>query len=193
MTQDRSIRRLVRRETHSSRAAASVLTAAVLAAVFLWLALESVLALLGEDPALASPGQLGQWLTGLPANTIPAGLAAAGAGLAILGLILLGAALTGGRRHRRALRSDRSAVVADDEVIAAAVSRRAGHAAGLSPGQVTTTVSGRSVRVRVRPTSGLPVDREAVQAAVDGELRAHQLDRPVSPAVQIMREGALAQ
>ncbi|MGP4033312.1 DUF6286 domain-containing protein [Pseudarthrobacter sp. 1C304] len=193
MKQERSIRRLVRRETHSSRAAASALTAMVLAAVFLWLALESVLALLGEDPALASPGQLVRWLTGLPANTIPAGMVAAGAGLALLGLLLLGAALAGGRRSRRALRSDRSAVVVDDEVIAAAVSRRAGLAAGLSPGQVTTTVSGRSVRVRVRPTSGLPVDREAVQAAVDGELLAYQLDRRVSPTVQVMREGALAQ
>jgi hypothetical protein len=193
MKQEQFIQRLVRRETHSSRAAASVLTASALAAMFLWLALESVLALLGEDPALASPGQLGRWLTGLPANTIPFGMAAAGAGLALLGLLLLGVALAGGRRSRRALRSDRSAVVVDDEVIAAAVSRQARLAAGLSPGQVTTTVSGRSVRVRVRPTSGLPVDREAVQAAVDGELLAYGLDRRVSPTVLVSREGALAQ
>lgn len=193
MSQERSIRRLVRRETHSSRAAVSALTAAVLAAGFLWLALETVLALLREDPLLAGPGQLGRWLTGLPANTLPAWLVAAGAGLAVLGIFLLGAALAGGRRSRRSLRSERSAVVVDDEVIAAAVSRRARLAVGLTPGQVTSTVSGRTVRVLVRPTSGVPVDRDAIHAAVDGELLAYQLDRRVAPTVRVMSEGVVGQ
>jgi len=193
MNQERSIRRVVRRETHSSRAAASILTAALLAAGLLWLAVEAVLALLRESPLLASPGQLGRWLTGLPANTVPAGLVAAGAGLAMLGLFLLGAALLGGRRPRRSLRSGRSAVVVDDAVIAAAVSRRARLAAGLTPGQVTTTVSGRSVRVQVRPTSGVPVDRDAVHGAVDRELHSYELDRPATPTVHVLKEGAVGQ
>lgn len=193
MSHERLIRRLVRRETHSSRAAASILTAAVLAAVFLWLALETVLALLQENPLLVGPGQLGRWLTGLPANTVPAGLVVAGAGLAMLGLLLLGAALAGGRRSRRSLRSERSAVVVDDEVIAAALSRRARLAAGVPSGQVTTTVSGRSVRVQVRPTSGVRVDRDAIHAAVEGELDAYQLDRRIVPAVRVMSEGAVGQ
>lgn len=193
MSHERLIRRLVRRETHSSRAAASILTAAVLAAVFLWLALETVLALLQENPLLVGPGQLGRWLTGLPANTVPAGLVVAGAGLAMLGLLLLGAALAGGRRSRRSLRSERSAVVVDDEVIAAAVSRRARLAAGLTPGQVTSTVSSRSVTVQVRPTSGVPADRDAIHAAVDGELAAYRLDRRLAPSVRILKEGVLGQ
>ncbi|BCW73091.1 DUF6286 domain-containing protein [Arthrobacter sp. NicSoilB8] len=193
MSQDRAIRRLVRRETHSSRAGASVLTSGVLAAVFLWLALESALALLQENPLLASPDRLGRWLAGVPANTLPAGLTAAGAGLAVLGLVLLAAAITPGRRARHAVHSARSAVVVDGEVIASAVSRRARLAAGLAPGQVTTTVGKRAVRVLVRPTSGVSVDRNAVAAAVRDELAAYALDRPIAPTIHIVREGALGQ
>ena len=193
MSGERSIRRLVRRETHSSRAAPSIAAAAVLAAVFLWLALESVLELLGGNALLAGPGQLGRWLAGVPAATLPAGLVAAGAGLAFLGVLVLSTALRGGRRPRRPLHSERSAVVVDDEVIAAAVSARARLAAGLAPGQVTTTVGHRSVHVRVRPTSGLPVDGAAISSAVESELAGYAMDRRLAPRVTISREGVLGQ
>ena len=193
MSQERSIRRLVRRETHSSRAAVSALTAAVLAAGFLWLALETVLALLREDPLLAGPGQLGRWLTGLPANTLPAWLVAAGAGLAVLGIFLLGAALAGGRRSRRWGRRRRPARRGAVAGQAPPGGRGGPRARGRSPGQVTSTVSGRTVRVLVRPTSGVPVDRDAIHAAVDGELLAYQLDRRVAPTVRVMSEGVVGQ
>lgn len=193
MNQNPATRRILRRETHSSRATVSAVTAILLAVLFLWLALETVLGLLGEPALLAAPGQLWRWLTGLPQATIPAGLAAAGAGVALLGLALLLTALAGGRRSRRALESDRTAVVVDDEVIAAAVSRRARLAAGLTPGQVTSTVSSRSVTVQVRPTSGVPADRDAIHAAVDGELAAYRLDRRLAPSVRILKEGVLGQ
>ena len=193
MSGERSIRRLVRRETHSSRAAASIAAAAVLAAVFLWLALESALELLGQNALLAGPGQLGRWVAGIPAATLPAGLVAAGAGLALLGVLVLATALRVGRRPRRPLPSERSAVVVDDDVIAAAVSARARRTAGLAPGQVTTTVGRRSVHVRIRPTSGLPVDRAAVSAAVASELTGYAMDRRIAPRVTISREGVLGQ
>lgn len=193
MNGDRTIRRLTRRETHSSRAAVSAAAAMVLAAVFLWLALEAVLALLGQDAVLVGPEQLGRWLVGIPATTIPAGLTAAGGGLALLGLFLLGTALRIGRRSRRALGSDRSAIVVDDEVIAAAVSARARRAAGLAPGQVTTTVGLRTAQVLIRPTSGVPVDREAVNAAVESELTGYALDRRIVPRITVSKEGVLGQ
>ncbi|RKR15537.1 DUF6286 domain-containing protein [Arthrobacter oryzae] len=193
MSQHRVIRRLVRRETHSSRAAASALTAGALAAIFLWLALEAVLALLQQSPLLASPDRLGRWLAGVPANTPPAGLVAAGAGLAALGLVLFAAAATPGRRSRHAVHSDRSAVVVDDEVIASAVSLRARLTAGLARGQVSTTVGRRAVRVLVRPTSGIPADRDKIGTAVDAELATYALDRRITPSIHISREGALGQ
>jgi len=193
MSKDAASRRLTRRETHSSRAIPSIVTASLLIAVFLWLTLEAVLWLLKDQPLLASPAQLLEWLIGLPVNTTQAGMVAAGAGLGILALVLLGLALGTGRRQRRALGSERAAVVVDHEVIAAAVSRTARRAAGLAPGQVTTTVGGRSVRVQVRPTSGEPLVMEDIQAAVDGELAAYALERPVRSTVQILNEGAVGQ
>lgn len=187
------IGRMVRRETHSSRARVSIVAATILMAVFLWMALEAVLWLLKDQPMLASPAQLLRWLTGLPANTIPAGMIAAGVGVGLLGLLLLGTALGRGRRPRRALASDRSAVVVDDDVIAAALSRRTRLAANLAPGQVTTSVGGRSVRVQVRPTSGVPLDVGNIKTAVDGELATYALDRQVASSVRVMDEGAVGQ
>ncbi|MCD4851800.1 hypothetical protein LN996_13345 [Arthrobacter sp. AK01] len=193
MKQDRVIRRMIRRDTHSSRSIPSVVAASLLLITFLWLALESVLWLLKDQPLLASPAQLRKWLLDLPANTIPAGMTAAGVGLGILGLLIIGIAVGKGRRPRRALASDRTATVVDDDVIAAAVSSKARLAAGLAPGQVTTTVGGRSVRVQVRPTSGVPLNLESIKTALDGELAAYALDRPVKHSVRVLNEGAVGQ
>ncbi|MCF3140631.1 hypothetical protein LRQ04_15350 [Paenarthrobacter sp. AR 02] len=193
MTQDRTLRRLVRRETHSSRALPSIIVASILLLVFLWLAAESVLWLLNDRPLLASPAHLRQWLVGLPGSTVPAGLTAAGVGVGILGLLLVSVAVGKGRRARRALASDRIATVVDDNVIAAAVSSTSRLAAGLAPGQVTTTVGGRSVRVQVRPTSGVSLDLASIKTALDGELAAYALDRQVTGKVRVANEGAVGQ
>ncbi|WP_159706368.1 hypothetical protein [Arthrobacter sp. 18067] len=193
MKQDRTIRRMIRRETHSSRSVPSMVAASILLVTFLWLALESVLWLLKDQPLLAGPAQLREWLVGLPANTIPAGMTAAGVGVGTLGLLITGLAVGRGRRPRRALASDRSATVVDDDVIAAAISSQARLAADLAPGQVTTTVGGRSVRVQVRPTSGVPLDLASIKTALDGELAAYALDRPVTSNVRILNEGAVGQ
>ena len=75
---------------------------------------------------MPAPAQLRQWLLDLPANTIPAGMTAAGVGLGILGLLIIGIAVGKGRRSRRALASERTATVVDDDVIAAAVSSKPG-------------------------------------------------------------------
>lgn len=51
----------------------------------------------------------------------------------------------------------------------------------------------RAVRVQVRPTSGIFADRDKIGTAVDAELAAYALDRPLAPSVHISREGALGQ
>jgi hypothetical protein len=91
------------------------------------------------------------------------------------------------------LHSGRSAVVADAGVIASALSRRARLSAGLAAGQVTTTVGKRAVRVLVRPTSGVAVDRNAIVAAVDDELATYSLNRRLTPTIHISTEGAPGQ
>ncbi|QOT17372.1 hypothetical protein [Paenarthrobacter sp. YJN-5] len=193
MSKDVTIRRLVRRENHSSRAVPSIVVASLLMVASLWLALESVLWLLKDQPLLASPAEMFRWLIELPANTTPTALVASGAGLGILALVLFGLAFGRARRQRLTLGSQRAAVVVDHEVIAAAVSRKVRRPAGLAPGQVTTTVGGRSVRVQVRPTSGEPLVPAGIQATVDGELAAYALDRPVRSSVNILNEGAVGQ
>ncbi|MFE4195592.1 hypothetical protein ACFRJ9_06990 [Paenarthrobacter sp. NPDC056912] len=193
MKEDRTTKRLIRRETHSSRALPATVAAAVLTVVFLWLALESTLWLLKDKPLLAGPAQMLGWLKDLPATTVPAGLTAAGIGLGIVGLLLLGSGVGAGRRSRRALASDRSAVVVDDDVIAAAVSSTSRLAANLAPGQVTTTVGGRSVRVHVRPTSGVPLELETITTAVDGELAAYAPNRRLTSSVRVTNQGVVGQ
>ncbi|WP_369745404.1 hypothetical protein [Paenarthrobacter sp. AMU7] len=135
MNQDRTQRRMIRRETHSSRALPSILSACILMVVFLWLAVEAVLWILKDQALLASPAQMLQWLVDLPVTTLPVGMATAGAGLGILGLLLLGLAVGRGRKARRSLASRRAAVVVDDDVIAAALSNTTRLAAGLAPGR----------------------------------------------------------
>ncbi|MBP2268512.1 hypothetical protein J3A64_003976 [Pseudarthrobacter sp. PvP004] len=193
MSKDPAVRRLVRRETHSSRAVPSIVAASILLVACLWLTLEFILWLLKDQPLLASPAQLFRWLMELPRTTIPLGMTGAGAGLVLVGLVLLGLALGKGRKRRRAFGSDRAAVVVDDEVLAAALSGKVRLAAGLSPGQATTTVSARSVLIRVRPTSGHPLVGEDIRAVADSELASYGLGRKVKTNVQILHEGAVGQ
>lgn len=184
------ISRMVRRELHSSRAVASVTTATAAAGLLLWLALETALSAAGQQAVIARPLDAGRWLAG---TVSPSLLTAAGAGLGLAGVLFVVLAVAPGRRPRHALGSNRAAVVADHEVIAAAVSRAARRQAGVSPGQVSTTVGSRTVSVTVQPTSGIPVDVDAVKAAVDGELGTYALRRRMRSSVRITTKGALGQ
>jgi hypothetical protein len=176
-------RRIARRTTHSSRAVASVVTAALLIVVLVWVGTETVLSALGAPALLVSPVRMGQWLAAVPANTAPPVLVGAGAGLTLVGVVFVLLGILPGSRARHALPSDRSAVVVDDDVIAAALSRTARQAAGLVPGQVTTVVGRNSAELRIRPTSGVPLDEAAVEEAVHRELASYGV-RP-EPAVRI--------
>lgn len=185
------IRWIGHRETHRSRALASIITAVVLTLLLLWLCTETVLALTGNSALVASPDQLGQWLAGLPATTLPAGLVAAGGGLVLAGLIYLVLALRPGHRSRHILASDRTAVVVDDDVIAAAVSRRARTAAGLAPEQVSTTIGTRTVDVLIYPSSGTEADAAAAEAAVRDEIARYGIPTPPRIKVRTSTKGAL--
>lgn len=187
------INRMVRRELHSSRAVASATTAAAAAGLLLWMALETALSAAGQPAVVARPLDAGRWLADAAVSAAPSLLTAAGAGLGLAGLLLLMLAVAPGRRPRHALGSSRAAVVADHEVIAAAMSRAARRQAGLAPDQVSTTVGSRSVRVTIQPTSGIPVDADAVKAAVDGELATYALRRRMRSSVHVTTKGALGQ
>ena len=83
----------------------------------------------------------------------------------------------------------RAAVVADDEVIASALARHAARAANTNPDNTLVSVSARQAIVRLTPTSGTPVQREAVADAVREQLAALELTTPVRCSVIIASSG----
>ncbi|WP_019481949.1 DUF6286 domain-containing protein [Arthrobacter sp. TB 23] len=184
-------RRLLRRETHSSRAGASVTAAVVGLLGLAWLGTEAVLSLLDQPPLVANPPSMLQWAADLPESTLPWGLAAVGIGLALIGLVLLLVAVTPGTKALHVVDQDRTAVVVDSEVIAAAVSRRTRQEAGLDPDQVSTRVDRRRITVDVRPTSGSPLDESTIRSAVEDELSGYGLRPEPTVRINIRHEGAL--
>ncbi|MGW9413627.1 DUF6286 domain-containing protein [Arthrobacter cupressi] len=170
--QDPGIRTILRRETRSSRAVAAGAAAVLVIAVCVYGLLESALRVIGQPPWLIDPQTAAERLVDLPAGIPPLLLGATGAVLAMFGLVFLLNAVLPGRRARHLLEDRRVGIVVDDEVIASSLARRARAAANVTQEQVMVVVSQRLVVVNVRPTSGVPVREEAVQSAVEDELRA---------------------
>ena len=188
-----STARLVRRELYSSRALPSVVTAAVLIAGCLVLLFEAVLKAVGDRPFLLDVEAVAAWLGTLPGG-VPASLLGAGSVLlVVLGALLLLLALLPGRRARYTIPNERAAVVVDAEVVASSLARRARVAAGVAPEQVLVTVGRGSVTVQIRPTSGTPVDADAVRAAVADDLRRSSIEPEPRIAVVVAESGVIGQ
>lgn len=166
------MRRVVYRETHSSRAAAATVAAVLVMGLAGYGLLESALRAIGQPAWLIEPQVAAERIVALPAGLPPLLLGAAGAVVAMVGLFFLLNAVLPGRRARHVLNGPgmSSAVVVDDEVIASALARSARLAANVTPEQVMVVVAQRQVIVNVRPTSGVPVAENAVLAAVQAEL-----------------------
>jgi hypothetical protein len=188
-----STARLVRRELHSSRAVPSVITAVVLILGCLVLLFEAVLHAVGDEPFLVDLEGAAAWIGALPGN-VPASLLGAGAVLlVVLGLLLLLLAILPGRRARYTIPDARAAVVVDAEVVASSLARRARVAAGVAPEQVLVTVGRTSVTVQIRPTSGVPVDADAVRRAVADDLRRSSIAPEPAISVVVAESGVIGQ
>ena len=188
-----TIKWIVRRETHAARTV-PVITAAVLGILFcLYVLLESVLQTLGQEEWLIDPGTFARWLADLPRDADPLFLGLAGALIFLAGLWFFLMAVLPGRRARYAIPNPRAAVVVEAEVLAASLARRARLTAGVSPDQVLVTVGRDRIDVRIRPTSGIPVDSDAVRAAVEGELELTGLQPQPAVQVQVSTMGAIGQ
>lgn len=191
MTTNQPVSRIGRREMHSSRAVASVLAASVLILVSAWVGVEAVLSAVGQRPLLVSPLQMADWAAGVPGKTEPSVLLAAGAVLALAGLVLVLLGVLPGRRSRHRLPGDHAAVIVDDDVIAAALSRVAYQRGRLVPEQVTTTVARRRIDLLIRPTSGVPVDEVLIREAVQAELTRYGLTPSPRLSIRISHQGAV--
>ncbi|GAA2125933.1 hypothetical protein GCM10009825_02620 [Arthrobacter humicola] len=163
--------RILKRETHSSRAVVSVMAAALVIVVCGYALLETAVRAFGQPPWLIDPQTAAERAVALPAGIPPLLLGVSGAVVAMAGLFFFLNAVLPGRRARHLLADRRAGVVVDDEVIAAALARRARLAANVTQGQVMVIVSRNRVEVNVRPTSGVPLRPDAVLEAVRRELQ----------------------
>jgi uncharacterized membrane protein len=169
---------ILKRETHSSRAVASIIAAILVAALCGYALLETAVRAVGQPPWLVDPEAAAEHVAALPEGVPPLLLGALGAVVVMAGLFFFLNGVLPGRRARHVVQDRRAAVVVDDEVIASALARRARVAANVSQDQVMVTVSRQQVQVSVRPTSGVPLSPDAVLAAVQDELR----DMALSPS-----------
>lgn len=171
------MRRVVYRETHSSRAAVATVAAVLVMGLAGYGLLESAVHAIGQPAWLIEPQLAAERIVALPAGIPPLLLGASGAVVAMVGLFFLLNAILPGRRARHVLNGtgSSSAVVVDDEVIASALARSARLVANVTPEQVMVVVSRRQIIVNVRPTSGVPVAEAAVLAAVQDELSGMSL------------------
>ncbi|KIS28889.1 hypothetical protein TV39_01825 [Arthrobacter sp. SPG23] len=165
------MRRILDRETRSSRAGVSGVAAVLVILLCGYGLLEAAVRAVGQPPWLIDPQTAAERIIALPQGMPPLLLAVLGAVTAMAGLFFLLNAVLPGRRARHLLPDPRAGVVVDDEVIASALARRARLAANVTQEQVMVVVSQRQVTVNVRPTSGVPVSENAVLAAVLEELR----------------------
>ena len=163
--------RILKRETHSSRAVVSVMAAALIMLVCAYALLETAVRAIGQPPWLVDPLTAAEAVVALPAGAPPLLLGVTGAVVTMAGLFFFLNAVLPGRRARHLLPDRRVAVVVDDEVIAAALARQARLAANVTPEQVMVVVSRNRVAVNVRPTSGVPLRSDAVLEAVRRELQ----------------------
>lgn len=168
--EDPEMSRILRRETHSSRAGAAVIAAVLVIVLCLYALLEAGVRAVGQPPWLIDPTTAAGRIIALPEGIFPLLLGASGAVVAMVGLFFFLHAVLPGRRARHLLRDRRTAVVVDDEVLASALARRARTAANVTQEQVMVVVSRQLVVVNVRPTSGSRVSEEAVLTAVRAEL-----------------------
>jgi hypothetical protein len=188
MSTDSTYRRLVRRETHSSRAGIAITIAVLLILVLAWLGTEAVLAAVGAAPLLLAPADLAS--SALQGASAPAGaLVAIGVVVALVGLVLVILGIAPGRRGRRGASVGRTAAVVDDRVIARSLALTASHAGDVSPDQVDVTVSTRQALVRLTPSSGYTPDKASIEEAVRAELAGYDYTPQLTAKVTLAKDG----
>ena len=181
-------KRLMRRETHSSRSVVAIGLASVIIAGCLYSGTELVLELTGRPPLVAAPSDVVRTVSQI--NQIaPAILFTVGVLVAVAGLVLVLVALLPGRRARHEAASQRAAVVVDDEVVTAALTRKAAAAARQDPANVDVSVSRHSATVRITPESGTVPDRFTAAKAIAEAIAYDALRPSLEPTVVITQTG----
>lgn len=182
--------RFLRRETHRSRSAAEIVVLTVIALVAAYVGTEAVLAVLGAAPLLIAPSDLLAALVGV-GELATGALIGIAVGTGLLALILLVLALAPGARARHTIADDRLAVVVDDGVIASALARSARTIARSRREDTSASIGRRTAVVSITPASGIGVDRDAVQKALDEELERIAPQPATRASVRIADSGRI--
>jgi hypothetical protein len=181
------LRRVVRRETHSPRTAATAIVLVCIALAAIFTGIEIVLSLLGRHPLLIAPGAALDRLRTLPEDGPRAAVIVGGAIIAVIGMLLIWLAVSPGRRPKHELALSAShAVVVDNAVIASAVADRVRRELDLSKGGAVVGVGHWSADVTVRPEPGQNVEKATVQDVVEAELARYDLSPRVRAHVRIL-------
>ena len=153
MTNEQAMyRRVLRRETHASRTASSMLIASIGAVLLIALLAGGVWWLVDGGFRDAAT----RWFGGISLGIQqPAVLFGIGGVFTVLAIVLLALALSPGRRARRARTTDRTALLVDDGVIADSIATAVARRAGVDRNRVAVFVGRRRVEVRITPTSGV--------------------------------------
>jgi hypothetical protein len=187
MSTSTTYRRILRRETHSSRSGIAVTLAVLLILVFAWIGTESVLAAVGTAPLLVAPADAASAVLG--AAGAPVGtLTAIGVVVAIIGLVLIVVSLAPGRRGRRAAGADRTAAVVDDRVIARSLARTASFAGDVHPDRVNVSVGKKVALVEIDPVTGRTADLRSIEEAVRDEISGYDYTPALRPRVKLSKK-----
>jgi len=174
------LKRVVRRETHSARSAATVIVLGLVGVASIYVGAEIVLHLLGAAPLLVAPGGALTWLREMPDHSNGM-IVTGGLVTIVVGVVLLWLALGPGRRPKHELAHSSHAVIVDNGVIASSIAERVRRELDLSKGAVVVGVGHRSADVSVRPEPGQAVDKNQVRVVAEAALDDYRL----SPAVKV--------
>ncbi|MDF2665750.1 MAG: endonuclease [Microbacterium sp.] len=184
---DTVLRTVVRRETHSPRTVAMLVVVVLALLVLAYAVVEIVLALLGQQPLLVSPGAALNAVVQAPTALQPVAFIVGGLVLALVGLIVVILALKPGRLTRHEMAWGERAVVVDNGVVASALAQHLSNESGIARGDIVVGVAHRTVDVTVRPPVGIPVDEVQLRRIVDEEISTYKLSPAVRTHLRVQR------
>lgn len=187
-TTDKIGRRAVRQELRSTRSGTTLVVAAVALLVLAYLITEVILSMLGQRPLLSSPGAIALGATQIGSLGQPL-LYAIGGALVLLGIVLMVRALLPGIRGLHHSPDAANPTIVDDTVVAAALAKVIRDSANLREEQVSVSVGRRRATAHVRPTTGVPVDRESVQSEAQRVADSYALTPPLRVSVDVDKKG----
>jgi hypothetical protein len=184
---DTVLRTVVRRETHSPRTVAMLIVVVLALLVLAYAVVEIVLALLGQQPLLVSPGAALNAVVQAPTALQPVAFVVGGVVLALVGLIVVILALKPGRLSRHEMAWGERAVVVDNGVVASALAQHLSNESGIARDDIVVGVAHRTVDVTVRPPVGIPVDEAQLRRILDEELSTYKLSPAVRTHLRVQR------